>query len=270
MVPNISELKSIVKAASKIIDNNNIEIHHKHGFENIVTSSDLAIQTYLKEQLAKLIPGSAFLCEEDDIHEFDDKEFVWIIDPIDGTMNYSRRIPEYCISTALMHNSEIVMGVVYNPANNQLFSAERGNGAFLNDEPIHVSNRRYEDGILCTAMSLYKKQYASACSDIIYEAYMQCNDIRRIGSCALELCYIAMGYYELYFEFRVMPWDYAAAHLVLTEAGGILTGFDGERLTHRLPTLLVGANNPESHKRLSDIVTKHIKAKGYSYEWNEW
>lgn len=264
------EIEHIVREASKIIKENKFEVSYKTGVEDIVTSSDLAIQQYLKHHLAKLIPDSGFLCEEDNIHDNNGKEYVWIIDPIDGTMNYSRGVPEYCISAALMHKGDITMGVVYNPAKDQMFSAVKRNGAYLNGKPIHVSNRTYQEGILCTAMSLYKKKFAGTCSDIIYDAYIRCNDIRRIGSCALELCYIAMGFYELYFEYRVMPWDYAAAYLILKEAGGVLTGIGGEQLTHKLPALLIGANNIENHNILSDIVSKHINEKGCCYEWQEW
>ena len=129
----------------------------------------------------------------------------------------------------------------------------------MNGTPIFVSDKKFENGILCTAMSLYKKELANQCSKIIYEIYMQCNDFRRFGSCALELCYLAAGMCDLYFEIRVFPWDYAAASLILSEAGGVVSSLDGDKLSFDKPTLLLGANNYDNHIRLKKIVAKYIK-----------
>ena len=112
-------------------------------------------------------------------------------------------------------------------------------------------------------MSLYKKEHARVCSDIIYEAYMQCNDIRRFGGCAKELCYIAAGRCELYFEIRVFPWDFAAASLVLTEAGGVLRGLNDEKPSMTGPTVLIAANNQKNYRILADIVNKHLPKTPY-------
>ena len=120
----------------------------------------------------------------------------------------------------------------------------------MNGSKLSVSDRVFENGLLCTAMSLYNKQYAKVCSDIIYEAYMQCNDVRRFGACALELCYMAAGTCDLYFEYRVLPWDYSAAYLILQEAGGVLVGRGGETLGCDVPTMLIGANTQKNLEKL--------------------
>ena len=112
-------------------------------------------------------------------------------------------------------------------------------------------------------MSLYKKDYAKICGDIIYETYMQCNDVRRFGSCAIELCYLAAGKCDLYFEIRVFPWDYAAAYLILSEAGGIVRGLGDKKLELNRPTVVVAANNAENYERLSRIVNKYLKKTPY-------
>ena len=112
-------------------------------------------------------------------------------------------------------------------------------------------------------MSLYKKEHAKVCSDIIYEAYMECNDVRRFGSCALELCYIAAGRCDLYFEIRVFPWDFAAGLLILNEAGGIAGGLNGEPPSLTSPTVLIGANNLENFEKLAGIVNKHLHFTPY-------
>ena len=266
----IGKIEAITREAAKIFKERTFEIIYKEGYEDIVTSTDLKIQQFLCKQLKMLIPDCGFICEEENINDSQNKEFVWVIDPIDGTTNYARGISESCISVALMHNNEVVIGVVYNPNKDEMFSARKGGGALLNGEPISVSQRSFENSILCTAMCVYEKRHAKLCSDIIYDAYMACNDVRRFGSCALELCYLAMGVCELYFEFKVKPWDYAAGYLILTEAGGVLTGFEDEVLKLNTPSLLVGANNKDNHKILMSYVTKHINLNEHNYEWRKW
>ena len=266
----IGKVEAIVREAAKIFKERSFEIKYKEGFENIVTSADIKVQQFLCEQLRNLIPGCGFICEEEDVCYSQDGMFVWVIDPIDGTTNYARGISECCISVALMKNSEVVLGVVYNPMKDEMFTAIKGGGASLNGETIGVSQRGFNDGILCTAMCVYEKRYAKLCSDIIFDAYIACNDVRRFGSCALELCYLAMGACELYFEFKVKPWDYAAGYLILKEAGGILTGFAGDALKLDTPALLVGANNKDNHDILMTYVMKHINLNECNYEWRKW
>ena len=253
---HIKELIDIVKEASKLMLND-FEISQKDGFSNIVTSSDIAVQEFLCERLASLLPGSGFICEEEDINDAS-HEYTWIIDPIDGTANYSRGIGQCAICVGLRHNGHMEMSVVYLPRTNELFHAERGKGAFLNGKPIHVSDRPFQNGIMCTALAVYHKEYAKVCSDIICDTFLQCNDIRRFGAAAPELCYLAMGRCELYFEYLLSPWDYAAASLILTEAGGGLCDLQGNALTCITPSGVLAANTKENLDRLTSIVSKHI------------
>lgn len=261
----LREVVRIVREASLIMLERDFSVKTKGRCENIVTSSDVAVQDFLRERLSSLLPGSGFICEENDIVDSAHK-YVWIIDPIDGTCNFSRGIPECSISVALKKDDAVVLGVVYNPYHKELFTAVKGRGARRNGHLIHVSRRPFRDGLLCTALCVYRKEYATICSNIIGEAYQKCNDVRRFGSAALELCYLAEGQCDLYFEYRVFPWDYAAASLVLQEAGGILTGRTGEALTYDRPTILVGANNAANHTALSDIVTRHTSENPYENE----
>lgn len=248
----IEEVKQIVKLASSLMTDAYFEITEKDGYENIVTSSDVAVQDFLCQHLAELLPGSGFLCEEKDVWDAP-HEYTWIIDPIDGTANYSRGIDQCAICVGLCHNGEMAMGVVYLPRTNEMFYAEKGRGAFLNGKRIHVSSRPFENGVLCTALPVYHKEYADMCSAIILEAFRHCNDLRRFGACAPELCYMAMGRCELYFEYLLSPWDFAAASLIVTEAGGVITSADGSQLNVTKPSGIIGANNMENHKRLLDI-----------------
>ena len=251
-----------VQSAAGLIRNTSFRITEKDESVNIVTTSDIKSQRYLTEKLCKLIPESGFYCEEEDLSDTE-SEYIWVIDPIDGTANYARGIADCAISVALIHRGKAILGVVCNIFTGDVFSAVRGGGSRLNGKAISVSDNSFKNGILCTAMSLYKKEYARICSDIIYDAYMECNDVRRFGSCALELCYLAAGRCELYFEIRVFPWDYAAGYLILEEAGGILRGLADKELDFKRPTVLVGANNKENYGKLSGIVNSYLHNTPY-------
>ena len=253
MLIKIEQLICIVRDASKYMITDGFEIEQKGGCENIVTSSDLAVQNFLCEKLLEIMPESGFLCEEKDIND-SRHEYTWIIDPIDGTANYSRGIDQCAICVGLKHDDEMEMGVVYIPRTNEMFHAEKGKGAYLNGKPIHVSNRPFGNAVLCTALPVYHKEYAEVCSKIIVEAFGKCNDIRRFGACAPELCYMAMGRCELYFEYLLSPWDYAAASLIVTEAGGVITSSDGSNLRLTEPTGVIAANTLPNHQQLLDIV----------------
>ena len=253
---------AITAEAVELVRATDFQIHEKNNILDIVTSSDLMVQHYLQEKLSALIPRCGFYCEEEDQRDLF-QEYVWVIDPIDGTANFARGISDCVVSVGLLHNREPVVGVVRAIYYDEVYSAAKGSGARKNGVPIHVSERPFEAGLFCTAMSLYKKEYAKVCNDIIFDTYMKCNDVRRLGSCAKELCCIAEGKYELYFEMRVFPWDYAASLLILQEAGGVLRGFADEILTFNKPTVLVGANNMENYRFLANIVCNHLDCVPY-------
>lgn len=253
----IEQLTSIVRDASRLMVTDGFEIEQKGGCTNIVTSSDVAVQNFLCQRLSEAMPGSGFLCEEKDVYDIE-HEYTWIIDPIDGTANYSRGIDQCAICVGLKHADEIQMGVVYIPRTNELFHAERGKGAYLNGIRIHVSERPFANAVLCTALPVYHKEHASVCSEIIVEAFANCNDIRRFGACAPELCYVAMGRCELYFEYILSPWDYAAASLIVTEAGGVISSINGDKVSLTRPTGVIAANNMANHRQMLEIVASKI------------
>ena len=256
---DIEVVIAIVRAASTLMDRTGgFEIHDKGVLENIVTSSDLAVQHFLTEQLRLYFPEVGFLCEEEDLEDISGHEAVWVIDPIDGTANYARGNENCCISVALVSRGEPLLGVVYSPWRGELYTAEKGKGAFCNGKPIHVSDRPFEQGLLFTAMSTYHKEWSRHCSDIIYDLYQECNDVRRTGSAAVELCLMAAGFAELYFEMRLMPWDYAAASLILMEAGGHVCDFNGYRPSLYTPSMFIAANNRENCERILQTVRKNL------------
>ena len=262
METSIEQIAGIVREASALMVRKGFSVHDKGSRENIVTTSDVAVQHFLTERLEALLPGSGFLAEEEDFADTAHRD-VWVIDPIDGTANYARGIENCCISVALVRNGEPSMGVVYSPWRGELYTAERGKGAFCNGTPIHVSDRPFERGLLFTAMSTYRKDLARTCSDIIYDLYMQCNDFRRTGSAAVELCLMAAGKVDLYFEMRLMPWDYAAAALILKEAGGTVVDFDGNFPPLMRTSMVVAANSEDNCRRILDTVHKHLTKLPY-------
>lgn len=259
----LESVKTIVIEASKIAMNKDFDVIAKDGVTNIVTSTDLKVQKFLETELLNLLPGSKFLGEESSAQDTQSAEYCWIVDPIDGTQNYARDLRQSGICVALRHNENVVLGVVYNPFIEELYWAEKGKGAYLNGERIHVSEKPFNDGILCTAMSLYNKDYAKVCNEIIMDAYYKCNDFRRFGVCSLELCYLACGKVDLYYEYRLFPWDYAAASLILQEAGGVIEDpFDKSVSLYR-PCPVVAANNRQNFNQLKQIVRKYMKNVPY-------
>lgn len=257
----IKQLQNIVREASSLMLTDTFEISQKDGYANIVTSSDVAVQEFLKTRLSELLPGSAFIAEEGDAPSLRDNDAngLWIIDPIDGTANYSRGIRECAICVGLRQHGEMQMAVVYLPRTDEMFYAEKGRGAYLNGRQIHVSNRPFADAVLCTALAVYYKEHAQVCADIIVDAFLQCNDIRRFGAAAPELCYVAMGRCELYFEYLLSPWDFAAASLILTEAGGVLSDLNGNPIDPTQRMGVLAANNQDNLNRLTSIVKSHTE-----------
>ena len=258
----IEKIIQIVKDASVYMRLDTASVEEKTGVENIVTSADLAVQKYLEERLLALVPDADFYGEEGDKHETG-REYRFIVDPIDGTTNFARGLREACISVALAKDGEVILGVVYNPYKDETFWAEKGKGAHLNGKPIHVSETPFEKALVCTALCQYYKQYTPCCHDIFMDLFYACNDFRRFGSCALELCYLAAGRADLYFELRVFPWDHAAASFILKEAGGTVGTFDGSPLTYTHSIPVVGANTKENFDRLVACIGKHLKEIPY-------
>lgn len=250
----IDKIKEIVREAAKfMVAPDQIRIMQKGGRENIVTSSDLAVQDFLIERLEHLIPDCGFLCEEKDVADTCHSH-IWIIDPIDGTANYSRGVDQCAICVGLWEEGTMSKSVIYLPRTEEMFYAEKGKGAWRNGARIHVSDRSFDNSIMCTALPVYHKERALECADFITEVFLRCNDIRRFGAAAPELCYIAMGRFELYFEYLLSPWDFAAASLIVEEAGGQLSDLTGKPLNPLAPSGVLAANTPDNLNRLLSIL----------------
>ena len=240
----------------------NLNISQKGNASNYVTNADVNVQNYLIEKLQTLLPGSAVIGEED-ADTFQNSEYAWVIDPIDGTSNFIRGLGLSVISVALLKNASPYIGVIFFPYRDEMFWAKEGEGAFLNGTPIHVSDRDFVHSHLCSAMSLYDKSLAKPCFNIIERIYSQSDDLRRLGSAALELAFLAAGRVELYFEIRVFPWDAAAAAILVREAGGFVEFMFHNSLPLKEPFGIIAANSKENFERLRAIVYEEIPKKLY-------
>ena len=205
------------------------DIVEKSSHIDVVTKYDTAVQEFLSRELLKLMPQAGFLGEEGS-HEEISAEWTFIVDPIDGTANFVRNYGQSNISVALAKNGIVEYGVVYNPFRGELFAAQRGHGATLNGRPIHISDADAAHGIVLCGSTAYDRELTDRHFAIMRALYDRFGDFRRLGAAALDLCYIAAGRAECFFECRLRPWDIAAGSLILTEAGGVVSQMDGTPL----------------------------------------
>ena len=248
----------IVKGAAAVMTAGDFTVHYKDNPDNLVTTKDVAVEAYIKSALSAAIPDLGFIGEEEDFAaDALTHRYTAVVDPIDGTMNFTRQMNLSVVSVALLRDGAPYIGVVCNPYTNELFYAERGKGAFLNGKPIHVSDRPLREACYFTAWSLYKKEYAPPCFDIAREIYADTGDIRRLGVCALELCYLAAGRGELYFEIRVFPWDLPPRKSSSPRRAGTsaLSAVHGRATTVRSPSSAQTAakTSPTLSKRSSNM-----------------
>lgn len=258
----LQSIIDIVHDASKIMMNRDFVVRDKGDVSNLVTSSDIAVQKELERKLTALLPGSVFLGEEGIVPDTD-AEYVWVVDPIDGTANFARDMGLSVISVALLKYHEQFIGVIYQPYKDETYYAVRGGGAFMNGKPIHVSDRDFRSSLLFSATCLYDKSLAHPCFEIIERVYAEADDLRRLGAAALELCQVAVGRGELYFEIRLSCWDYAAGTLIIREAGGFVEIMFEDGVNYRKPAGVFAANTYENFERLKKIIYDVIKEPLY-------
>lgn len=203
------------------------------GAADYVTNVDFAVQNFLKRELEELFPEILLIAEEKENLNLDAKKRYWILDPIDGTTNLIHHFGMSAVSLGLYEDGEITFGVVYNPFHEELFTGVKGEGAFLNGEKIHVSEiAELKDAVIGYGSSPYEKENAKESFSLFYRLFINCADFRRMGAAALDLCYVACGRQEGFFEKNLKPWDYAAGSVILTEAGGVITDWKGEKLPY--------------------------------------
>jgi myo-inositol-1(or 4)-monophosphatase len=225
----------------------------KKGQIDLVTDADHAVERFLISELKQAFPAASFCAEEQGWLEDNESDAVWFIDPLDGTTNFAHGFPYFSISVALAKNGQTVAGVVYNPVSKELFAAERGKGARRNGHPIKVSqNADLQDSLLVTGFPYNIKTSAENNFDQFSRATKASQGVRRTGSAALDLCNVACGRFDGYWEQLVNVWDIAAGALIVEEAGGTVTDYHGSALLHSSKSVI--ATNGLIHGQLLDVL----------------
>jgi myo-inositol-1(or 4)-monophosphatase len=200
----------------------------KKGAADYVSAADLKAEQTVFEELLKARPGYGFLGEERGMIEGTDKTHTWIVDPLDGTTNFLHAMPHFAINIALQREGMIVAGVTYNPATSDLFWAERGRGAFLNDRRLRVAARtRFEEAVFATGIPFMGHGQHARFLKELHQISQRVSGVRRFGAAALDLAWVAAGRFDGFWERDLKPWDMAAGVLMVTEAGGRVTDADG-------------------------------------------
>ena len=228
----LEKMIDIVKRAGEIVlsaEDVRAHTHTKTSAADLVTDYDVQVEAFLHRELLSLLPEAVFYGEEEAEREDPTEGWAFIVDPIDGTTNFVRGIGHSNISVALARDGEVQYGVVYNPYRSELFTGSRGRGAFLNGAPIHVSDLPLSEGICIMGTAIYRREYIGPSMAMAEALFRRSCDLRRFAAAALDLCYVACGRAEVFFEYSLCPWDHAAGGLILTEAGGKICTFEGDQ-----------------------------------------
>ncbi|QYK06553.1 inositol-1-monophosphatase [Shewanella zhangzhouensis] len=208
-------------------DLDRVEVSTK-GINDFVTSVDKEAEAAIVYQIRKSYPDHTIVGEEQGENRGTNKDYIWIVDPLDGTTNFMRGIPHFAVSIALQYKGKTEVAVVYDPVRDELFSAVRGQGAKVNDFRVRVSNVQDLNGtIIATGFPFKSRQHTQTYMNVLNEVFAQCADLRRAGAASLDLAYVAAGRMDGYFELGLKPWDIAAGDLIVREAGGTVTDFTG-------------------------------------------
>lgn len=242
MKTTLEKVAALVRDCGAIIRNINrseLKIDTKSGRANFVTEYDKLVQERLQDGLRTIRPSVGFVGEEGSSVSFASVGAFWIVDPIDGTTNFIKDFRYSAISVALVVDGEAQLGVVYNPYADELFTAIRGEGAWLNGGKISVSTATLANGLVIFGTSPYDESLSQRSFELAYAYFKKAMDVRRSGSAALDLCAVASGRAELFFELQLAPWDHAAGGLIVQEAGGVLSDVQGNPLPYDRPSSVV-------------------------------
>ena len=244
----LEQIKTVVQDCGQIMlhaDRAQTGTQVKFGqANNLVTAYDKRIQQILQEKLLEILPEAHFVGEEEDIHDSIAEGYAFIVDPIDGTTNFVKDYKCSVVSVAVTKDGAPYLGVIYNPYLDEMFSAQSGQGAFCNGQRIHVSEKPLEQGLTLFGSAPYYSDLTDETFHILRLCFDKSLDVRRSGSAAWDLCTIAAGRAELYYELRLQPWDYAAGTIIVQEAGGHVTDRNGNAvdLTAPCSVVAVGSN----------------------------
>ncbi|QAZ38648.1 inositol monophosphatase [Methylibium sp. Pch-M] len=261
--PMLNTAVKAARTAGALINRASLDIERvtvtAKSHNDFVTEVDQAAEAAIIETLLGAYPGHGILAEETGrTHGAKDSDYVWIIDPLDGTTNFIHGFPVYAVSIALAFRGQIQQAVVYDPSRNDLFYASKGRGAFLNDKRLRVSKRsRLLESLIGTGFPFRKGDNFKRYLKMFEEVMQHCAGLRRPGAAALDLCYVAAGWYDGFFETGLNPWDIAAGSLIITEAGGLIGNFTGE--SDFLYQREIVAGNPKIYAQLVSILAPYTR-----------
>jgi myo-inositol-1(or 4)-monophosphatase len=227
------------------------------GAIDIVTIHDIRAQQIIIETLSRVFPNYSYLTEEEqDVSKIAGSGWRWILDPLDGTSNYAHGYPHFCVSLALEVSGQIELGVVYAPIFDEMFTSVRGEGALLGGNPIHPSSTsRLTDSIMATGFPYDQEHNLQSCFDGLRRIAPAIRSPRVLGAAALDICYVASGRLDAYWDVELAPWDMAAATLIVREAGGQVTDVKGAAFDHLGPTVI--ASNGILHAAIREVLNGH-------------
>lgn len=258
MQPSLNDLQTWARQAGEILRagvGQGFHVEHK-GRIDLVTEIDKRSEAYLVQQIRARFSDHSIVTEETGLHQGRD-DHRWFIDPLDGTINYVHGLPIYAVSIAYAYRGQMQLGVVYDPSRDECFSAERGQGAWLNGNALHVSDtNELIQALLVTGFS-YDVDAQIHNLDYYGRFSTRAQAVRRLGSAALDLCYVAAGRLDGYWEMGVNSYDVAAGILLVQEAGGVVTSFSGN-LDVLTPPLQIVAANPKLHPRLLEVIQEDL------------
>ncbi len=254
-LPVVREAGTFLKNEIYKVKITDIETKNIHDF---VTYVDRSSEIILVNGLKKILPGSGFITEEKTIQESKEKEFVWIIDPLDGTTNYIHKLPPYSISVALMQNGKLCGGIIYEISHNEMFYAWQGGGAFLNGNGIKVSSTgKVFDSLIATGFPFKDYSRIDRYMETLKYFMEHSLGLRRLGSAAVDLAYVACGRFDAFYEYSLKPWDVAAGAFIVKEAGGKVCDFDGgENFLYGEEII---ASNSAIHSEFLDTVKRFLE-----------
>jgi len=236
------------------------------GPKDFVSEVDRGAEAAIVETLLEAYPDHGILAEEGTVNsKVKNPDNIWIIDPLDGTTNFLHGLPQYCVSIALQHKGIVTQGVVYDPNRNDLFTATRGAGAYLNDRRLRVSRRtRMDESLVATGFPFRDGSMVEAYLDMMRDMIHKTAGIRRAGAAALDLAHVAAGWYEGFWEVGLNPWDMAAGSLLVTEAGGLVTDLLGEDQYLQNGSIIAAAPKvlPQMLQTLSPHMQRQKAARG--------
>lgn len=241
---DVNWLEQLLRSAGKLFQDRTLAGQTREkGVADYVTAVDYEVQQYIRTLLEEQYPRIQFLSEEKSNDDVDRSGLVWVLDPVDGTTNLIHDYQASVISLALMDKGESVLGMIYDPYMNELFLAEKGKGSFCNGRRIRVSRAAsMEECLIAIGTSPYYKELAEENFDLFKRLFMDCQDVRRSGSAARDLAYVACGRLDGYLEQRLKIWDYAAGMLLVREAGGCVRDYQGADLGATMTGDVVAAN----------------------------